>query len=682
MGTLWQRGDRIENGWEVLEIRQGGMGMVYIVRDHIWGIDLAAKGFQDAVFARDPRVADRFTQEAEVWINLDCHPNIAQAILVQRIQDRPLIFLEFVDSDLAKWINSRGLANDLVQVVRFAIHFCDGITYAYSKGIKAHRDVKPHNCLITSDGILKVTDFGLASVWDMVDEGRASGDKSERARKLTPTLTPTGVGLGTPAYMAPEQFLDARRVDVRADIYAFGITLYEMITGSLPFFGRNHLEWIQFHTTVQIPALSNLLPIELNAMIQRCVEKRPADRFSTFDEVRHDLESLYERLTGKSPPERAPAIKLDSAQWRRKGIGLADLGHLDEALSCFERSLDCDNQDDATWQCKGVILARMGKRSDALICEERAISLDPSSAKAWGGKAVSLLELGKTDEGLKSVDRAIELDPVDSSLWTIKTAILNKLRRYTEAVECSDQGLLIYAHSDTAWVERGEALCGLKQHDKALDCFGRAIEINRRNLGALQGTADILIDLDRLEESIEFLERALRIYPEAWGLWWDKGVALGALKKPLEEELECFSRCVELEPRITNAWYRKGLALHDLGRTGEASECYDRALSLNPEYREALKAKTVALRDLGRADEALDYHERLLKLDPNDATAWNDKGATLCALGRLDQAMECFDRALELDPSHSLARTNKSTLEGKNLSGHKLEVTRRGQNNY
>jgi tetratricopeptide (TPR) repeat protein len=680
MGTLWQRGDRIENRWEVLDIRQGGMGIVYIVRDHLWGINLAAKGFQDAVFARDPRVADRFTQEAELWINLDCHPNIAQALLVQKIQDRPLIFLEFVDTDLAKWIGSGRLANDLVQVVTFAIHFCDGINYAYSRGIKAHRDVKPHNCLITSDGILKVTDFGLASVWDVVDEDHISGEKGGPSRKLAPTLTPTGMGLGTPAYMAPEQFFDARRVDARADIYAFGIALYEMATGSLPFFGRNHLEWVQLHTTAPIPALPTGLPVDLNALIQRCVEKRPADRFAAFDEVRYELASLYEKLTGKSAPDSARAITLDSAQWRRKGIGLADLGRLDEALKCFERSLDCDSHDDSTWQCKGVVLARMGKRSDALICEERAIALDPSSAKAWGSRAVSLLELGKAEEGLESADRAIELDPVDWSLWTIRTAILNHLRRYAEAINASDQGLRIYSRSDTAWVERGKALHGLKQGEKALDCFGRAVEINRRNLDALQNTADILIDLDRLEESVELLERALEIYPEAWGLWWDKGVALGALKKPLEEELECFSRCLALEPRITHAWYRKGLALHDLGRIEAASESYDHALSLNPEYREALKAKTVALRELGRAEEALDYHQRLLKLDPNDATAWNDRGATLCALGQLDQAVECFDRALELDPSHALARANKSTLEGKNFSGNKLDVSRRAQN--
>jgi tetratricopeptide (TPR) repeat protein len=663
---VWQVGDRIENRWEILEIRQGGMGIVYIVRDREWGIVLAAKGFQDVVFARDPRIAERFRQEAEIWISLGSHPNIAQAILVKQIHDRPLIFLEFVESDLVEWIESKRLENDLLQILRFAIQFCDGITYAYSRGVKAHRDVKPSNCLVSSAAVLKVTDFGLASIWYEVENENTIQNPNERPplpTKQPANLTSSGVGLGTPAYMAPEQFFDARGVGASADVYAFGIMLYEMLSGHLPFVGRDGLEWAQMHSTVNAPHLPKEIPEELNTLIQRCVMKDPSERFANFEEIRNQLSDLYKSLAHEDGPPRPLLNSPDSAQWRRNGIGLADLGQLEKALECFDRSLDCDPSDTATWQCKGVIWARLGKKEEGLICQERAIAADPTNAKAWGSKAVDLLDLGRLNESLECANQAVVLDPSDWSLWTIKSAVLNRLTQHQNALDSSNRALDIYAKAETAWIEKGRAFRALQRNEEASECFDFAIGINGKDKIALQLKAEVLIDLRQFEESVLHLDRALQIDPTLWSLWWDKGIALGALKKPPEQELECFSRCVELEPKLPHAWYRKGVALHDLHKIEEALECYDRALSLDPGYGDALKGKTIALKETGRAAEALAFHERLISIDPSDATAWNDKGATLCALGQSEQALASFNRALELDPNHALARHNKTVLE-------------------
>lgn len=669
MGNGWGVGDLIENRWEIMEIRGGGMGIVYIVRDHEWGIRLAAKGFQDAIFARDPRVADRFRREAEVWIGLESHPNIVQAILVKDVHGRPMIFLEYVEEDLAKWISSDIKTHDIRQILEFAIDLCDGMTYAYSKGLRAHRDLKPANCLITSAMTLKVTDFGLASIWDAAESERENGDQPPSASTADITrahLTSTGVGLGTLAYMAPEQFVDARGVDARADVYAFGIMLYEMLTGQLPFQGGDAVEWFRLHSSSTIPALPDPIPRKLDKLVQRCTSKNPLERFADFDDVRLWLASVYEDLANEAAPPKAIARSLDSAQWRRKGIGLADLGRLSEALRCFDEAMECGASDSATWQCKGVILARLGQKAEAVKYTERAIEIDPTSAKAWGSRAVDLLDLGDNEKSLGSAEKACTLDPNDWTLWVIKAAVLNRSEKYRDALDSADHALNIYKHSDTAWTQRGEALRALGRLDEASACFDQAITSNANNVQALRQKAEIFVDSGKCEEAIPLLDKALSMDQSLWSLWWDKGVALSRLKRPSEQQLICFDKCLELLPEFPHAWYEKGAVLADLGRRQEASECFDQALKLDPKYKDALKGKATVLRELGHPARALEYHERLITLDPDDATAWNDKGATLCAMGDIKQAHSCFERALQLEPTHELAKLNKAVLEGIN----------------
>ena len=218
------------------------MGSVYIVFDHEWRKKLAAKTFQHEVLGDDPSIKQRFRGEALTWIGLDPHPNIVTALFVKNIGSMPFIFLEYeAGGDLSSWIKSSKTSRSLPWALQLAVGFCDGINYAYSKGIKAHRDIKPGNCLISETGELKVTDFGIASLL-MPDDSASSGHRQRPASPGHPRagrLTQVGSLLGTAPYMAPEQFFDASLVDARADIYSFGIMLFEMLTGRLPFAGRD-----------------------------------------------------------------------------------------------------------------------------------------------------------------------------------------------------------------------------------------------------------------------------------------------------------------------------------------------------------------------------------------------------------------------------------------------------------
>jgi len=232
---------------------------------------------------------------------------------------------------------------DLPQVLRFAMQFCDGMQHALSKGIKAHRDIKPGNCLITEEGVLKVTDFGLAKIVDDADApsrdpgaDRTKGGFFQRLDKKIPatpvayfhlealssepgefvplaagqgealglpardteahgSLTRTGMGMGTLPYMAPEQFDDFKHLDVRSDVYSFGVMLFQMLTGRLPFAGHDLQDLKRRHKTERPPSPASPSS-KLNDIVLACLAKDPAQRFSDFGQARQRLSTVYEEL--------------------------------------------------------------------------------------------------------------------------------------------------------------------------------------------------------------------------------------------------------------------------------------------------------------------------------------------------------------------------------------------------
>lgn len=469
MATNWQIGDKIQNRWEIHKILRGGMGIVYIVYDHEWREALAAKTFQDEVFAKNPETADRFTQEALSWVNLDVHQNVAQARLVGAIEGKPFLFLEYVSGgDLGGWIGTPRLTEDLPQVLRFAIQFCDGMTHALSRGIKAHRDIKPQNCLITEDNTLKVTDFGLAKVFD---------DASETSAKPTPNVQGLGIGLsrtgtaaGTCTHMAPEQFNDAKHVDVRADIYSFGVMLFQMITGQLPFIGRTWQEFEHLHKTQLPPKLTTRSP-ELETIVHTCIAKEPARRFANFSHVREQLAEIYEKLTGEAAPKPVKGAELNAVQLSNKGANLGNLGRAQEALTYSDRALEINPLLDQAWSQKGVSLGALGRHEEALTCFDRALKLNVMSTHAWSNKGVALQVLGRIKEAVMCQDHALELRPRYPEAWCNKGAALGALGRHEEALVCCDRALKLNLRYADARFNKGVALVNLRRYNEALLCF-------------------------------------------------------------------------------------------------------------------------------------------------------------------------------------------------------------------
>jgi tetratricopeptide (TPR) repeat protein len=583
LGAEWQIGDRIQNRWDIHGILRGGMGIVYVVYDHEHRNAYAAKTYQDKVFARAQQIVTRFAREALTWINLDAHQNITEARFLQYIEGKPYLFLEYVSGgDLSKWIGTPRLTQDLPQVLRFAIQFCDGMMHASSKGIAVHRDIKPENCLVTQDKTLKVTDFGLARVFE--DLGHSEVEIPD-LHSLSVGLSRTGTAFGTCTHMAPEQFDDAKHVDARADFYSFGVLLYQMVTGKLPFEGRTWQEYEHLHKSQRVPPLDRQFSL-LNKVLQQCLAKEPASRYGEFYELRNELAEIYETLTGEAAPQPVSGTILNASQWVNKGVSLNGLGRREEALQCFNRSLEIDPLLAVAWSSKGIALVQLGREDEALACFDSALEINPSYGQAWNNKGNTLTGLGRLEEGIVCLERALEINPRDEMAWSNKGCALHGLERRQEAVACYDRALVINPRDEKAWYNKGLSLFQLGRREEALVCYDRALAINPLLEQAWYDKGLTLGQLGRGEEALACFDCALEINPRDGLAWFGKGSTLGQLLR-LEEALTCYNRALAINLSDAKAWYYKGIVLDALGHPEEAQACRDRAIAIDPSYAEA-----------------------------------------------------------------------------------------------
>lgn len=648
MPVKWKVGDRIEDHWEILQILQGGMGRVYIVFDHEWQVKLAAKTFQPEILACDPSIKQRFRREALAWIGLDPHPNVVTAILVKNIGSAPFIFLEYeAGGNLRAWIESNKTSQDLPGALRLAVGFCDGIDYAYSKGIKAHRDIKPENCLLSERGELKITNFGLASLLVRSDLASTASKQRSALSERSPAgrLTETGFMLGTIPYMAPEQIFDASNVDARADIYSFGIMLFETLTGELPFVGRDLEEWVDYHVRLPVPSLGKSVPKDVQDLIQECTAKAANKRPANFQIIRDRLSSAYTTLTGMEIA-RSRALPPHSNRLMRKGIGLADLGEPNAARSFFERSLMIDPNNAPAWLGKSYVLSSLSRDDEALSCTERATALDPQDGKVWIGKALALARLGRPVEALSCAELATSLTPNDWSVWPAKAHMLIALRKNEDAVAACEHALAVYPFAAILWTSKGQALHALQNYEEALRCFDSALEIDPDDSAANLFKGSILVDKRKYEQAIPFLDRCLEADPKSSKAWFCKGVAVGGLGKT-QEEVYCLRRCIEIDPSQSDAWSNLSVALGEEGRSDEALSCAEKAVAVGPDNTKALHNLSSILHERGRSDESLVHLDHLLRIARDDSRALNQKGSVLAALGRAQEAQEFFLLAAE-----------------------------------
>lgn len=496
---------------KVYGIKAGGYGTVYTVLDEETLAPYCLKTVRDRSYDKR-KTAERALREVEIWIKLGKHPNVAYAHSALEVHGWTSVLLEYVSGrDLSCRIKQGSLT--VKEALNYAIQLCQGLIHAQNRlpGF-VHGDIKPGNCLLTADGVLKLTDFGQAKT--ATELGRLPAESEHSSNNLSDLPINTWVA-GTPPYMAPEQFEGSNKTDVRSDIYAFGITLFEMLTGQRPFTGRNYEECFDQHRSLAPPHPVHLnadIPERLANVLLRCLAKTPDERPPDFSVVEGELRRISIDCYGDDCP---PAIagKLTVEELLNRAASLRVLGKHRDALVLFDEVLQADPQSAVALILKGRTLSDLGYYGQAFSCLKEAVTLAPRISFTWSNIGDFYDRMGIYAEALRCFNQAISLQPKLAAVWNNKGHSLTELGRLEDAADCFKRAMRTDCHNPTAYNNLGTVYRKQGRDDEALECYKKAGEMHPLYTEAFCNLGDVYTCRGLLLDAAEAYRKAFTLRP-------------------------------------------------------------------------------------------------------------------------------------------------------------------------
>jgi len=568
---------------------KGGMGVVYKAMDNRIGRLVAIK-MMTGGFADNPDLLKRFYREAQSTGTLQ-HPNIVIVYDLGDQEGNPYLVMEFLEGEpLDRLIASRRELT-LVQKLDYIIQCCNGLNYAHQRGV-VHRDIKPANLMVLKDGSAKIVDFGIARI----------GDAS---------LTKTGQVVGTITYMSPEQ-INAQVVDGRTDIFSTGVMLYELLTGTLPFDGKDTAATLLKIIHEPPPPLKNFLseyPPDLEETLFRALAKDREERYATAEDFAFDLSRVQEQLKKSMVSDyvlRAKASiekqELSRAKELLQQVLKVDTQHAlaKELMHEVQQRLQKQQRGEQIRQLRSHAEDALSQKlfEDAISYIDQAIALDKTNpellnlrdlareAKQRRDKAADEVRRaesgqlsGHLEEALKHVEEALRLEPENGQAKALHVSISKELQARSK--EKQVKGYLDEARKQISARKFTDAFSVLKHAEEIdpsspevhalmnLASSGREQESRRRELERMTTEIEEALSRDEYAKASAAAEAALQKYANEPSLLKLKAIA--------DKQKDAAERRKFIDEQMAAA--RK---LLDVGKASEAQALLEKAAQKSP----------------------------------------------------------------------------------------------------
>ncbi len=631
----------------VRKIGAGGSGVVYLANDTLLQRPVVLKLLKRGALTPEQM---RRTQlrEARLASAID-HPNVCAIYEVGEADDEAFIVMQYIPGKSLDKLIAEGPAS-LQLVLSGGIQIADGLHAAHALGI-FHRDLKPANVMLTDGGLVKILDFGLARRLTPAEaDFDPSGPNKTRTASEGGTYTARG---GTIAYMAPEQFVTGQS-SVQSDIFALGVILYELATGRHPFHRPDAPDFqsiraIQFADPPNLREIAPDLPVELESVILRCLEKQPSSRFSSAADVRESLKTVMRAMQLDSVILPGDSMALHPSQGR-----LALDGQEEEKRSNGILSMLAERFREPA--------ATAGGNQNTIVVLPFINFGPPNIAPLYGYALADAIAarlarmptlVVRPSSSLMSIP-AHQLDPLSTGRKLLVQFVLagNFLR--------SEQGF------DLNWqlldVPSQSVRTGGSINVASFDLISVQTEICNEVFSALQGFGDLHFTNDSRPPSRQtsLTEDLSEEYLQARAILSSFMSRTGS-RDDLNRARELFESIVRQDENFAPGWSGLGIthlqyATHGLGgqmHVLEARRAFDKALSLDPSSAEANLYRVYMLLSRGEKESARHGIEHLLQTAGNDWNVHLVAGIALRTDGMYEEALDQFNTTLSLNPSNA-----------------------------